>query len=407
MTPPILKASALALCASLSAGCGADGTTNATANPAPVAETSPMPSPTPTPTPVTGPSLPRLAAGPHLGMITGFDPLDDARAAIADNRYQQARDAGATIGRVQIDWAELETGPGEFDEVALDEAFQAPELAGMNLVVLVSTLDSDGLTLPTYLMDGDELRDGLTLDSPEVRDAFLAFLDWLAPRLESRDVWLLSIGNEVIGPIEDGLLPEAEAVNFYAAAFDQWNAEVPDIGITLTFTIGAPDGIPDLFSALRQRGDIVSFNYYCLDENITVTGPTDWDRRLSKMKSDAGDQEIFMQELGCPVGFDPGGPNTSIGGSLENQTAFFQYFGDQFANDPQLRGATLFQLFDWSPELAESFSAPLTTGFPVAGERLEEWLATVGLVRWTEQTDRPAWQEWLNANRKVAEARGQ
>lgn len=388
---------AFALCLG---GCGAEDMPNAAPAPTPAANTPPLSS--------TQPSLPRLAAGPHLGMITGFDPLDAARAKIAADRYQQARGAGATIGRVQIDWSELETGPGEYDEDALDEAFAAPELEGMSLAVLISTLDSDELTLPAYLMDGEGLRDGLTLDAPEVRDAFLAFLEWLAPRLEQRDVWLLSIGNEVIGPIKDGLVPEEDAVDFYTAAFDQWNEAVPDIGVTLTFTIAAPDGIPSLFSALRQRGDIVSFNYYCLDENITVTGPADWERRLAKMKQDAGTQEIFLQELGCPVGFDPGGTNTSIGGSDDNQTAFFQFFGDQFANDPQLRGATLFQLYDWSPELAASFSAPLAgEGFPVAGERLEEWLATVGLVRWTEQTNRPAWEEWLNANRKVKDARPQ
>jgi len=407
MSRHFVKASALAICMTLSAGCGAEGG-SPTPSPSPIATPSPTPSPSPTPAPTSGPALPRLAAGPHLGMITGFEPLDTDRATIAAERYQEARDAGATIGRVQIDWSELETAPGQYNETALDEAFDRPELEGMNLVVLVSTLDSDGLTLPAYLMDDGELRDGLTLDAPEVRDAFESFLEWLTPRLMSRDVWLLSIGNEVIGPIEDGLVSEEQAVGFYTAAFDQWNESVPDIGITLTFTIRAPDGIPSLFNALRQRGDIVTFNYYCLDGNITVTGPTDWERRLAKMKQDAGSQEIFFQELGCPVGYGPSGASSSIGGSLENQTAFFQYFGDQFANDPQLRAATLFQLYDWSPELAASFSEPLAgAGFPVIADRLEEWLATVGVVRWSDQTNRPAWEEWLNANRKVAYARRQ
>ncbi|MEM6909387.1 MAG: hypothetical protein AAF494_11975 [Pseudomonadota bacterium] len=370
---------------------------------------TPVASPTPTPTSPTTvtPSLPRLAAGPHLGMITGFDPLDNARSALAADRYAQAAAAGASIGRVQIDWAELETAPGVYDAQALADAFADPALEGMNLVVLLSTLDSDSLTVPEYLLEDGAFRDGLTLASPEVVNAFSAFLDWLGPQLTQRNVWLLSVGNEPLGPIEDGRATEADAVAFYSAALDQWNADAPEIGITLTFTIAAPSGIPQFFEAVRSRADIVSFNYYCLDENIQVTGPDDWPLRIAQLKQDAGDRDIFLQELGCPVGFDPGGSNTAIGGSLENQVAFFEYFADQFANDPQLRAATLFQLIDWSPELAASFSEPVrNAGSPVFADRLEEWLATVGLVRWTEQTDRPAWNTWLDALRQVRDARG-
>jgi hypothetical protein len=110
-------------------------------------------------------------------MITGFEALNETRAAIAAQSYAEARSAGASIGRVQIDWADLETAPGEYDAQALAELFDDPNLEGMNLVVLVSTLDSEGLTLPSYLQDGVDLRSGLTLAAPEVTDAFAAFLD--------------------------------------------------------------------------------------------------------------------------------------------------------------------------------------------------------------------------------------
>lgn len=340
-------------------------------------------------------------------MITGFDPLDPQRAATAAERYAEARTAGATIGRIQIDWAELETAPGVYDEQALIDAFADPGLEGMNLVVLLSTLDSAGLTIPAYLGDSEGLSNDLTLASDEVVTAFSNFLDWFAPQLLARDVWLLSIANEPLGPIEDGVVTEENAVAFYSAAMDRWNEAVPEIGITATFTIGAPQGIPQFFGAVRERADIVSFNYYCLTADIFVTGEAAWQARLAEMKSNAGDREIFLQELGCPVGYSPQGGATTIGGTLANQTRFFEFFGDQFANDPQLRAATLFQLYDWSPGLAASLSEPLDdAGMPEVGDRLEEWLATVGLVRWSDRTNRPAWSAWLDALRKAQAARG-
>ncbi len=371
---------------------------------------TPAPSPngsTP-PAATSEPSLPRLAAGPHLGMITGFDPLNDQRAEQAALRYEQARTSGASIGRVQIDWAELETAPGEYDEQALADAFADPGLEGMNLVVLLSTLDSEGLTIPDYLVEDGLLRDGLTLSSPEVVNAFTAFLDWLGPQLTQRDVWLLSVLNEPIGAVENGVVAEEDTVAFYSAALDQWNSAVPDIGISGTFTVSGPSGIPDFFEAVRSRSDIISFNYYCLTEDIQVTGPDAWATRLAKMKADAGDREIFIQELGCPVGYSPQAQPTSTGGSLENQVQFFEFFGEAFANDPQMRAATMFQLYDWSPELAKMFGDSVRDeGATLAGDRLEEWLATSGFLRWSDSFERPAWQTWLAQLERVRSAREQ
>lgn len=384
--------------AALLTGCGVDEITIG----------SPTPSPSPTSgTPTTvEPSLSRLAAGPHLGMITGFDPLNAERAEQAALRYSQARASGASVGRVQIDWAELETAPGVYNAQALADAFADPGLEGMNIVVLLSTLDSEGLTIPDYLLEDGALRDDLTLASPEVVDAFSAFLDWLGPQLTPRDVWLLSIANEPKGPVEDGLATEADAVTFYSSAMDQWNADVPEIGITATFTLAAPNGIPLFFEAVRERSDIVSLNYYCLSGDIQVVGRTDWEARVADMKADAGDREIFIQELGCPVGLSPQAQPTAIGGSLATQAEFFEYMGDVFATDPQFRAATMFQLYDWSPELAGLFGDSLRDqGFPVLGDRLEEWLATSGFLRWNDSFERPAWQTWRAQLERVRAAR--
>ena len=352
-------------------------------------------------------AIPRLDPGPHLGMITGFDALDTARSELAAGLYAEAADAGASIGRVQVDWAELETDEGVYDDAALDELFSPSELDGMNVYLTLSTLDSDAVTFPDYLMnDDDGLREGLSAASPEVTTAFTNFLSWLGEKLMEREVWALSIGNEVDSPVGDGIIPEADAGEFYKSALDHWNREFPEIASTLTFTIAAPERTSSLFQTVRDNSDFVTFNYYCLFADLTVSGPEQWGADLADMKVAAGEREIFIQELGCPVGYSPQGQATNIGGSLENQEAFFRFFGEQFVTDSQLRAATLFQLFDWSPELSASFNQPIRdAGEELAADRSEEWLETVGLVRWTDSTERPAWEVWLSQIEAVAFAR--
>ncbi|MEM1144377.1 MAG: hypothetical protein AAGI88_17490 [Pseudomonadota bacterium] len=44
-------------------------------------------------------------------------------------------------------------------------------------------------------------------------------------------------------------------------------------------------------------------------------------------------------------------------------------------------------------------------GVQEAGDRLDEWLATVGLCRWADGTCRPAWDTFLGALRNQAQAR--
>ena len=399
MTPRLSLMTAIGS-ALLLAGCGADEVQPQASTPAPVATTPAQTS--------FQPSIPRLAEGPHLGMITGFDPLDAAREADARARYAAARSAGATIGRIQIDWSELETGPGVYDQEALDNAFADFALDGMNVIVLVSTLDSDGLTVPSYLGEADGLSEGRTFASREVIEAFNGLLDWLRPQLESRSVWGLSIGNEVDSPINDGIVTPDDATTFYEATLSHWNDTSPDIGVAVTLTIGAIDSLPAFQASIRDASDFVIFNYYCLDAALTVTGPAQWEADLAAMKQAAGERDIFIQELGCPVGYSPQALPTSIGGSLENQVAFFDYFADVFADDPQMRAATMFQLFDWSPELARSFSDPVRdAGEELAADRLEEWLATSGFVRWTDLAERPAWNSWLSALEKARAAREQ
>lgn len=363
-------------------------------------------------------AIPRLAPGPHMGFVEGFDDLRPGtdginRLKIANRLRAQAVSEGKSIARAQVDWRDLEIAPGVYDQDQLDETMAWAGRDGLPLFVTFSTIDISDLTLPDYLTGPNGMaRDGLALDGPEITARFHAFLDWFVPQLENYNVWGLALGNEVDGLVNERLLPQSEVLNHLRNAMNYAESLDPDLAVTVTLTGEADQRAPQFTARLVEDMDIVSFNTYCLSLDLQVTGPETWESVLSRWKRVAGDREIFIQELGCPVGHAQSGgehfanSQRRILSSEAHQNDFFAFHMNAFSEDPQLRAATVFQLYDWSPELSGMFKAPFDeAGAPIFGEMLEEWLATVGLCRWSDATCRPAWDTFLAGLSELKAAR--
>lgn len=363
-------------------------------------------------------AIPRLAPGPHMGFVEGFDDLRSGgdginRLQTANKLRAQAVTAGMSIARAQVDWRDLEIAPGVYDQDQLDEIMAWAGRDGLPVFVTFSTIDISELTLPAYLMGPTGLpRDGLTLDGPEITARFHAFLDWFVPQLEGYDVWGLALGNEVDALVNDQVLPQSEVLNHLRNAVNHAQSLDPNLAVTVTLTGDADRRVPRFADRLVDSMDIVSFNTYCLTSDLKITGLKTWKSVLNRWKRVAGDKEIFIQELGCPVGHGQvGGEHFAesqrrILGSEVRQSDFFAFHMQAFSEDPQLRAATVFQLFDWSPELSGLFKAAFEeAGEPIAGEMLEEWLVTVGLCRWSDATCRPAWDTFLTGLDELKAAR--
>jgi hypothetical protein len=337
-------------------------------------------------------------------MITGFDPLTtepyDQISRVAE-LYEQATAAGMNISRFQIDWAELETARGVYDSDAMADFIEQINGTSLPAYVTLSTLDSGGVTFPGYLMNGEQLADGLTVASIEVTSALENFLEWFVPQLTGAGVWGLSIGNEGDTLIEDNMVNPEDFVSFFQAGLARVNALDADLSASVTFTGGGYAKFPQETGAILEVSDHATVNFYCLEDGLQVTREDVWATYLTDLKEDVGDKTIFFQELGCPVGYGDDGagapprPGNGMGGTPEIQAQFVEFMVDAFISDPQFIGATWFQLLDWSPELAESFVAPIAAENQVAADLTAEWLATSGLCRWADGTCRPAWDEWL------------
>lgn len=360
-------------------------------------------------------SIPRLSDGPHMGIIVGFDALVGGpfdRAGRAEELLDIAANAGASISRIQVDWAGLELAPGQYDEASLTEALRGARGRGQSVFVTLSTLDSEGLTVPSDLVTSNgSLRPGLELSSPEVLRRFEQFLDWFVPLLTREQVWGLALGNEVDDPIREDRSLEEGALVFFKAGRDRVNQLDPEIAVTVTLTISSLSSLPEFTRSLHEFLDLATLNHYCLQSDLTVTRSAQWDVDVQTMRDTARDLPIMIQELGCPVGYGDEGvgavsqANTNRG-SPTIQSEYFEYFQALFNDDPQFRAATVFQLYDWSPELAQMFGDMTRTDASNAfSDRVAEWLATLGLCRWSDGTCRPAWDSWIETLKSQKSAR--
>lgn len=345
-----------------------------------------------------------LDPGPHLGMIVGFEAPAPGTEAQVDANWNDAIASGMDVGRIQIDWADLEPTPGTYalgDLVAQLETMQAD---GLQIMVTLSTIDSLEYTLPEDLEDPAVelgLAGGMAFDDPVITDRFAALLDVVVPLVVDHGGFLVTVGNEPDNHFEARPELAAEIAGFTAAARDHAATLAPELAVSMTLTYASVDTY-EVSQAILDEVSVATFNLYCQGEDGNVQEPEAVATRVGAMLEVVGDKPIVIQELGCPAGWED--TPTTIDGTLEKQAGFFEAFAAQMEAEPRLRAAFVFQMLDWSPSLTDLFAQELAAlGFeqPVI-DLFTESLGTAGLCRWEDATCRPAWDSVLDAIARFA-----
>lgn len=357
--------------------------------------------------------LPLLAGGNHLGMIVGFNATHSVTTAAAiDARWREALSKGMRIGRVQLDWVDLEPRAGVYNQSVLEE--ELGRFSKDHLAPYLSVIGFDNEEFPFPADLADRIRSGeLTYNSPEVIERYSRLMDWVVPMLLAHNGWVIALGNEPANFIES--LPTAEArakltneiLEFVAAIRAKVKSIEPKLAVTVTVSeMASPTEMTagiDLETPFIVAGDVATYNFYGASfttdaQYLDDTDPVKTRSRIDAMITQADGRPIVLQELGAQAGPDRG--TSLMGSSAATQQRFFETVFAELKSRPEFRAAYVFQLVDWAPELVtEVYSEPLRQ--EDAPDRfIQQWaesLETVGLIRFSDGTPRPAWDTFLEA----------
>jgi hypothetical protein len=350
----------------------------------------------------TASSLPLMASGKHVSLIKGFNinQPPDTNSAM-HQKWNEAIDAGMKIGRIQVDWIELEPYPYEYDMAAFEEKLFELKNDGLQPFVLLSTIDSEGFTIPSDLTDsntGTLLADDMHFDDPQIFDRFEKLLDWVVPMIISHGGWVLSVGNEPGNFLNDHPSEQEHIANFLYNARAYSHSIDNRLAITMTLAFGSIKQGHDFHVSLLANSDVLSFNYYASDtqsyyDDISASINNELDIMLDL----AGDKSIVFQELGASAGYDD--TPSQINASEIKQSQFFEEVFSRMKAEEKIRAAVIFQLVDWDPVLVDTLYTQPLLNSGVSQDyvfRLAENLETIGLIRYSDGSERIAWQTVLN-----------
>jgi hypothetical protein len=359
--------------------------------------------------------LPLLAPGNHLTIQRAEEfKYSAAVEAQLNTKWDTAVARGMDIAMVGVDWAALEPEPGIYDKARLEEPLKACQARGLQPVLLLTTLDSEGYyALPGEFVDpsdDDKLADGIYIDDPRIVARFKAVLDWVVPMLLKYNGFLLSVANEPECLFGGNPEEQQQFVNFLIAAREHTRTMTKDLPVTATLTRAVIKG--DLDNVIAEC-DVAYFNYYGQGDDFKPEPPSMVSQRIDQLLAVAKGRQLLLQEVGMPAGYEDK-PST-INSTPEMQCEFLENVFAKLKDEPRFRGACVFLM----PDMSEEFCAALEQlyldeGLPKSlTARVRESLETVGLCRNTDGSAKPAWNTFLAGldmiygSKDKAESKGQ
>jgi hypothetical protein len=319
-------------------------------------------------------------ADTHIGLTWFSPPLPEVEAEVAE-LWDEAT-AASTVGRVLIDWVDVEPSEGSYNFDELDDQLDDMVRSGRRPMVTIAAVDTSGTEFPEWL--------GQFRPEPAA-DAYVAMVEQLLPVLRRHDVWLLAVANEP--PLaDDDDLNRNDFATFVERIEAELDVTAPDIPISFTFAGGDPFIDDPAIDRLVNAVDAYSVNHYCLDVALMVRPLDEVGEAIDAHVERAGDLPIVFQEFGCPAG-------ELLGSSEDYQLAWFQQAFDHIGAIDQVRAAFVFEFLDWSEQTWDLDYGDAEDGLVAeVGEgyvaRFRDWLLTSGLVA-VDGTTRPAFDHFI------------
>ena len=341
--------------------------------------------------------LPLLAPGNHLTIQrTEEFKFSPAVEAELDAKWDAAVARGMDIAMVGVDWVALEPKPGGYDKAKLEEPLKACGARGLQPVLLLTTIDSEGYySMPSEFVDpsnDDKLAKGMHIDDPRIVAGYKALLDWVVPMLLKYNGFLLSIANEPECIFGGKPEEQQQFVNLLIAAREHTRTITKDLPVTATLTRAVLTG--DLDNVIAEC-DVAYFNYGGLGDDFRPEHPSMVSERIDQLLAVAKGRQLLLQETGTPAGYED--KPSSINATPEMQCEFLENVFAKLQAEPRFRGACVFLMPDMPDEFCDALEQLyLNEGLPkplIA--RIRESYVTLGLCRNTDGSGKPAWSTFL------------
>ncbi len=347
--------------------------------------------------------LPLLSLGKHLSLIKGFNRTHpQVTSESMDEKWAEVLSKGMKVGRIQLDWAELEPQPNQYNKQLLEEKLLEMEADGLQSFVMLSTIDSEEFTIPLDLTDNTSstfLANNMQFDDPIILARFRKLLDWVVPMIVSHKGWVLAVGNEPGNLLTDFPSTAPSFVNFLRNSREHAHLIDANLAITMTLAYSNVELGQPFHTDFLAESDVASFNYYAFNTNLFFdNAKTTVNQEIDDMLALAGKKQLILQELGAAAGFE--NQTSPMGASLTGQQEFFKTVFAKMENEPRFRAAVIFQLVDWEPALIDEFYTQPLIEEGLASldfiHRFAESLETTGLIRYEDGSSRPVWLTVLN-----------
>lgn len=337
-----------------------------------------------------------LSPGVHYSYVVGFEELTTETAAAVDSINAEAITRGMDVIRLMVDWVELEPSPGQYDLSPLVDQLDDAREQGLRAFVTVATLDSEGWVIPEDLIGDEEgltLADGLAPDSPKIVSRFAAALDQVVPLLVENGAILLAVANEPNNWLDENEAKAPEVARFLQTAMTHARTLAPQLPVGVTLISADLDSqfVKDVIAG----SDTAIFNLACLSSDLSAQSIEEQLVLFEELVVAAANREIVFQEFGCPSGVP--------GSSEKFQKEYLEAMFARFEDDSPVRAVFIFQLVDWSDELATIYEDLLfEEGFDTMAANLGAWLRTAGLIEYPDGAHRPALSSFLDAISRTA-----
>jgi len=297
--------------------------------------------------------------GEHL---LGID-VSTAEGEEYDEAFLLALDLGMNEIGLSLDWADLETAPGVYDDSVLSIANIYYPAFEMPISLTLRPIHTGTLRVP------DDLQN-VTFDDAQMIERFNALLDFVFEAMPDVTFSSLVIGSE----FDDYLGADAAAWEAYTVFAQATAAHARELrpGLQVSFEAmvnGYSGEAAPYLENLNQYADVIGVSYYPIGDDFQVQSPENIHEVFALLAETYPDQPIYFYQYGYPS-------SELLGSSEELQAQFIRetfVAWDQYADQVQMIDFTW--LTEQSPETVDSFEEYY--GF--SSETFAAFLGSLGL----------------------------